>query len=165
MGRLLAERLGREFIDADRRLVQVAGMSIKTLVAQEGWPGFRKREQLVLTELCGLPRHVIATGGGVVTDPENIRLMQTRGKLVWLRVATATILDRMRRDATSGDFRPALTDQGLIDEIETVLTARTPLYQKAADIVVDTDLLDVQGVVVKVLERLNKEGMLNRAGK
>ena len=114
-------------------------MSIREIVDNQGWKAFRRLEHTVLQQVCALNRQVVATGGGMVLDAGNIRLMKKSGRIIWLRASPETIEARMVQDRESAAFRPALTATDSICEIEETLAKRTPLYQHAMDFGVDTD--------------------------
>lgn len=136
IGRHLASQVKKTFIDADHELEQRTGASISLIFEIEGEPGFRKRESALLEELTQLPDLVMATGGGVVLDPNNRKLLRTNGYVVYLRAQVETLLERTRKDKK----RPLLqnaTDRKKI--IEDLYLQRDPLYQQEADLTVDTD--------------------------
>jgi shikimate kinase len=137
VARLLAERLGWQWADADALLEARHGRSIRQIFAEEGEAGFRDKEAALLEELCGLRRHVIATGGGVVLRPENRQRLRAAGFVVWLTADAATLWDRLHRDPTTAKRRPDLTVGGLA-EVEETLRLRQPLYEAVADLTVDT---------------------------
>src|SRR3954447_21902345 len=90
VGRLLAERLGWAFVDADEELEIRAGRSIADIFTTDGEPAFRALESAVLRELASRDRHVIACGGGVVLRDDHRRLLRTGGHCVWLTGDPAT---------------------------------------------------------------------------
>lgn len=139
VGRDIARKIGWTFVDADELLMKNSGETVADIVARGGWPLFRKLEKDTLKAICGNREQVVATGGGVVTDDENIDLMSQHGAVVWLRAAPETILARMNRDAQSEHLRPSLTDYDLKAEIEETLKERTPLYRIAMTVDVDTE--------------------------
>lgn len=139
VGRLLAESLEREFVDADEALIEEFGESIAAFVAREGWSAFRREESRILGELAGGGDRVVATGGGVILDPENVRRMRETGTVIWLRARPETILARLSDDPATDANRPALTDQSLETEIRTTLSEREPLYAAAAHGAAETD--------------------------
>lgn len=144
LGRVLARRLGRPFVDTDDAVVAESGQTIADMVARHGWDHFRTMESDLLKMLAGKQGHVVGTGGGVVLAADNVAAMRASGKVVWLRCRPATIYRLMRADPRSGDMRPSLTGAGTLrEEIETTLAAREPLYRSAMDITVDTDDFDV----------------------
>ncbi len=94
VGTLVAKELGRPFVDLDAILEQEAGETIPELVRREGWPEFRRREKAIVQHYAARSGQIVATGGGVVLDPENTAHLKATGKLVWLKAAPATIKAR-----------------------------------------------------------------------
>ena len=152
VGKALANILGWPFLDADAELVQEYDRTITEIVAQEGWNSFREKEKSITKKLCALDKHVIAAGGGVVLNRENVENMKKGGTIVWLKATPEIIKERITLDETTKDSRPSLTAKGLIAEIEETLAARNPLYAKAMDFCIDTDELsigDICGIIIK----------------
>ena len=137
VARLLAARLGWQWLDADPLLETRAGRSIREIFAAEGEAAFRDKEAALLEELCGYRQHVIATGGGVVLRPSNRDKLKAAGFVVWLTADARTLWDRIRADATTSERRPNLTVGGL-PEIEELLRQREPFYRECANLTVDT---------------------------
>jgi shikimate kinase len=133
---LLAERLGWGWIDADERIEQLAGRSIRDIFADEGEAGFRARETEALEQIAILKQQVVATGGGVILRPENRRLLKA-GTVVWLWAPVQVLWQRLQEDTSTAQRRPNLAQGGLA-EIESLLKVRTPLYEACADYRVDT---------------------------
>jgi len=157
VGKALSKLLGRPFLDTDAAVVQKAGMSISEIVAQSGWEAFRNIEKSVITQTTLLDHHIIATGGGVILNPDNVRNMKKAGRVIWLRVSPETVRTRMAADFQTGIQRPDLTTTGSMNEIEAVLLSRQPLYEKASDVVLDTDIQGVEAICQKILNALSKE--------
>jgi shikimate kinase len=149
--RLLAGRLGWDWIDADLAIEARSGRTIRTIFTEEGEAGFRDREAALLVELCRLERHVIATGGGIILRPENRALLRESGRVVWLTADPATIEQRLQDDPSGWERRPALTVGGLA-EIEQVLQIREPLYRECADLTIATDGRSPQDVAAQILD-------------
>lgn len=135
VGRLLAQRLGRPFADADDRIEAVAGRSVADIFAAEGEAGFRDREAAALAELCAQSGCVIATGGGAVLREANRRLLAASGFVVWLTASPDTLWERLRADPTTAARRPNLTATGGRAEVTALVAAREPLYREVADFV------------------------------
>jgi shikimate kinase len=154
VGQALAQALQRPFVDLDEVLVAEAGRSIAELVAEEGWPGFRRREKELVARWGGRPGQVLAPGGGVVLDPENVRILREHGLVIWLYAEPATLSRRLRQDQGSRDFRPSLTGADPGAEVERVLAEREPLYRAAAHLVIDTQGLSIAEVVSRILEKI-----------
>lgn len=132
IARLLAERLGWAWVDADAELEVREGRSIRQIIAAEGETGFRDREAVLFAELCRLQRHVIATGGGVVLREANRAAMRAAGLVVWLTADAETLWQRLQADPATAERRPALSVGGRA-EIEEALCARKALYRDCAD--------------------------------
>ncbi|MBN1911834.1 MAG: shikimate kinase [Pirellulales bacterium] len=139
VAKLLAGRLGWEWIDADVEIERRAGKSIKEIFEEDGEPAFRELEVEVTGELCGVPRLVLAAGGGAPMRDENREAMRAGGKVVWLRAAAPTINARMSGDVTTATRRPDLTDRGGLAEVVQLLAVREPIYRQTADVEIDTE--------------------------
>src|SRR5208282_2905558 len=90
-GKILAEKLGMQFLDMDQRLISEAGRSIAAWVEQEGWGPFRRAESGLLKLVSAQQGLVVATGGGVVLDPQSRRVLQESFFTIWLKAAPETI--------------------------------------------------------------------------
>ncbi|MBZ0248342.1 MAG: shikimate kinase [Burkholderiales bacterium] len=134
VGRALARRLGREFVDCDREIVERTGVPIATIFEIEGEAGFRRRESAVLAELAGRPGAVIATGGGAVLAAENRRLMREHGTVVYLHADLDHLHERTRHDSA----RPLLATGDRRETLAALLAARDPLYRETAHVVVES---------------------------
>lgn len=156
VGRRLAASLNWPFLDTDDMLVAEAGMSIKEIVAKHGWPGLRSMERAVVNRACTPDQQVVATGGGVVLDPENVNRMKGSGKLIWLQASPETIKNRMMRDSGTDAFRPALTLKDSNTEVEESLVERDPLYRLAADVRMATDACRIEEICDAIIEKLRQ---------
>ena len=134
-GRPLAERLGYGFVDADAVIEQAAGCSIPEIFARDGEEGFRKLESQVLSAISQRHSLVVATGGGVVTQPENWGLLHS-GIVIWLDVVSDQLLQRLMADST---VRPLLQTADPEAALNTLLNERRPLYAEADLTVVIND--------------------------
>lgn len=152
VGARLARALGRPLVDLDQVLVQEAGRSIAEIVAQDGWAAFRQREKELAARYAASRGLVLATGGGVILDPDNVRALREHGVIIWLTADAATIRERLLKDQPTDEGRPSLTGSDPVQEIEEVLQARLPLYQAAARIIIDTRHRTVAEVAERVLE-------------
>lgn len=154
VGKLLAEKLEWAFADSDAEIVKAHGMSISEMVAKHGWDFFREKERAVIAQLSQSDRYIVATGGGVVLNPENMRDMKANGVIVWLKAMPETIMKRILSDEHTEALRPALTSKGFLGEIEETLAARTPLYESAMDFYVDTDHLSADEIAESIVTKL-----------
>jgi shikimate kinase len=140
VGRILAERSGRAFLDADREIEARAGRSIRAIFAESGEPAFRDWEERTIAELTAAnPGAILATGGGAVLREANRRRLREFGFIAWLTADPAELAGRLGADRPGLAERPALTSAGTLDEIAQVLAARAPLYAGLADAVIATD--------------------------
>jgi len=154
VGKILARELGRDFLDTDGLIETETGSSIQGFVFKEGWDHFREMEKSVIEKVAKRDNLVIGTGGGVVMDKENVNNLKRNGWIVWLKANPDVIEDRMKKEQGSGKLRPSLTGSDPIEEIEHVLNLRTPLYEKASDLMVDTSTyvpLEVADLIMKAL--------------
>ena len=156
-GKTLAAKLGWTFVDSDRLIAAEIGCSIAEFIAANGWSAFREKERNVIARLSEIDRQVVAVGGGAVTATENLRRMRSSGKVIWLQASPDTIRRRMQADAGTAANRPSLTGQGSLEEIREVLTEREPLYGGAAHHLIDTDDLNTDEVVEKIIETIESE--------
>ena len=157
VGKKIAGKSKLDFIDADSLFVKETGMTISSFVAKEGWESFREKESLIIKKLCAFDRHVIATGGGVILDRNNVKHMKNSGMTVWLKAKPETIKKRIAEDENTEDQRPSLTSRGLIEEIEDTLLFRNPLYEEAMDFSVDTDDLKIDEICDIIINRIKME--------
>ena len=126
-GRPLAERLSYGFVDADAVIEQAAGCTIPEIFEQNGEAGFRAIETQVLNAISQRHSLVVATGGGVVTQPENWGLLHS-GIVIWLDVEREQLLKRLRADKTQ---RPLLQRPDPEAAVDALMNERRPLYAEA----------------------------------
>ncbi|MBA4187028.1 MAG: shikimate kinase [Planctomycetaceae bacterium] len=155
VGRLLAQKLGWEFADADDHLEGVAGKSIAEIFKAEGETGFRNRESAALADLCQRSRLVIATGGGAILRPANRDLLRSAGVVAWLATNPETSWKRLQGDPTTASRRPNLTPAGGFEEVQNLIAARTPLYRELAHFCADTDAQSPEEVAAAILNAWN----------
>ena len=149
VGRRLARRLGRPFVDLDGLVEARAGKSVAEIFSAEGEERFRELERAAVEEACSVPDAVIATGGGTLVDPDNRRRLAAAGPIVCLSAPPEEILRRVGDSAS----RPLLANgngQGeRLERIRTLLAKRAPVYALATH-AVETAGLDVDAVVDRV---------------
>jgi shikimate kinase len=154
VGRLVADRLEWDFLDADTVLEGQFGRTIREIFATEGEAGFRDKEAAVLADLCNRTETVIATGGGIVLWEENRRRLKRHGFVAWLTADPATLLARIQADPTTAERRPALVGGGLA-EVEQLLAVREPLYRACADVIVPVGALSPELAADAILAAWN----------
>lgn len=153
---LLATSLGWKTISTDAQIVEKAQRSIPDIVASHGWDHFRNLETEVCLALKDRDRLVIDTGGGLILRPENVEALKPKGLVCWLTAAVTTITRRIADDTQ----RPALTaGKTFVEEIQEVLTERTPKYQAAADHIIATDDLSPETIASQILTIARSHGI------
>lgn len=148
-GRALAARLGREFIDMDALIEQREGRSIPEIFAASGEPYFRALERALVRELAARRALVIAPGGGIVLNPDNIRDFAVTGRVFCLRASPEMILKRVGSDTS----RPLLQTDDKLGRIRDLLAKRQPLYD-AIPLQIETDGKTPEAVADEILDAL-----------
>ncbi len=145
LGRALAERLGKRFVDLDEEIVKADGRSIPDIFAAEGEAGFRKLEAAQTARFARENRQVISCGGGVVKDPANLRALHANGIVLFI--------DRPLEDLLVGGGRPLSTSP---EALKTMEAQRRPLYLAAADAVIPnkTTPADAVTAAMEVLDEI-----------
>jgi shikimate kinase len=156
MGKVLARRLNKTFLDCDQEIERVTGVKVAVIFEIEGEAGFRQRETKALAELALRKDIVLATGGGAVLSAENRRLLAENGVVVYLRAAAADLWNRTRHDKN----RPLLRTADPRARLEQLHTERDPLYREVADIVVDTGSQSLASLA----QRLEQQLLERKAG-
>ncbi len=153
VGRRLAERLGKAFLELDRLIEQKAGKTIPEIFQQDGEIAFRALEIEATIDVARRKDTVIACGGGIVLNQINIDRLKKRSTIVYLTASAEAILKRVSADSNE---RPLLATADRAAQVERLLKFRRPFYERAADITVDTSGLDVAAVCEKIIARLGK---------
>ena len=145
IGRALADRLGKRFVDLDEEIVRAAGCSIPDLFAAEGEDGFRAREAEQTARFAREGRQVLSCGGGVVKRPENLRALRQNGVVLFI--------DRPLDALTVGGGRPLSTSA---EALKTMEAQRRPLYLAAADAVIpnETTVADAVAAALEALDAI-----------
>lgn len=139
--------------DTDAMVESNARMTIAEIFASSGEKTFRDYESDALRSLAAIDRpHVVALGGGAILRPENRQLLKSTGWVAWLQASPETIAARIASDKSTADRRPALSQLGVLGEIQSVLEKRWPLYEEVSDEVFDTDSIEIETLVRKIAE-------------
>jgi shikimate kinase len=158
VGRKLAKRLGKEFVDADDLVVRAAGQSIREIFAQHGEERFRDLEAEAVSQLAGkeFDNHVIALGGGALGRPENRKTLSGKNhRIIHLRCDPAELLNRINADAMTSDNRPPLTNLGGgLEEIQKLLRQREPIYTSIMTAELDVTRLSPDQAVAEIARLL-----------
>lgn len=155
IGRLLACRLRRPFVDTDKKIEREYGMSIPEIFQQYGEAGFRSREAAVVAKASRYTNAVISTGGGIVLSADNIKRLRTNSVIIALSASSKMILERTSRR----NNRPLLNQHDREQIIIKLLNERAPLYA-VGDYTVDTTNYTPHQVVEKIITFLREGGFL-----
>ena len=150
VGRALARKLNKRFIDSDHEIEARTGVSIPVIFEIEGEVSFRQREADVIRDLTAQNDIVLATGGGAILNPDSLRYLHERGTVIYLRAGISSILQRTKNDKN----RPLLRTADPRKKLEELEAQRHPLYQKAAHLVIETGRPNVQHLVQNILDKL-----------
>ena len=153
VGRLLAEKLGKDFIEVDELIEQRAGKTIPEIFQQDGEIAFRELEIEATREAAAKKNAVIACGGGVVLNQINVDRLREHSVIVYLTASPEAIIQRTSSDT---DERPLLVAEDKASRVEKLLNFRRPFYERAADITVNTSELDVAGVAGQIITELSE---------
>jgi shikimate kinase len=154
IGKRLAEQWGWQFVDTDDLIVERAGKPIPRIFAEDGEAHFRQLETEVIRSLSERANHVIALGGGAVKREENQSLLKSIGPIIYL---TASPEELARRIHALPGVRPLIDGDGtkqtlaeVAQRVRALLLERLPLYERAADVVVETTGLTVEEVCQQI---------------
>lgn len=159
IGRHLARRLNRDFIDTDAVIEQRIGCTIKAFFEQAGESRFRQIESEVLAELVDNTGGVIATGGGIVLAEANRALLTQHTTCIYLRSTPEELFRRLRHDAK----RPLLQVADPLARLREMHAVRDPLYRQTAHFVIDTGRPSVPTLVNMILMQLELAGVIDPA--
>jgi shikimate kinase len=152
LGRQLARRLSKRFVDADHELEARLGVPIPTIFEIEGETGFRDREEAMIDELSQLANIVLATGGGAVMRAQSRARLKANGTVLYLHAEPETLWQRLR----SSRNRPMLRTGGdPRNRLVELYQLRDPLYREVADHVIDSD----RDAVMRFVRWLDGESM------
>lgn len=148
VGRAVAARLGRPFLDFDAELERREGRTVARIFAERGEAHFRALERRLTEELRGSAGMVLAPGGGWAATPGNVALLRPPGRIIYLAASPKTVLDRLRHGRAA---RPLLARPDPLATLGHLLAARESFY-RSADCVVDTEVMNLQQVIDSVVE-------------
>jgi shikimate kinase/3-dehydroquinate synthase len=150
IGKMLANYMGKTFVDSDHEIQQRTGVKIPLIFEIEGEAGFRRRETEVLQELVQAENIVLATGGGAVLSAGNRALLKQHGIVVYLSASVNELQRRTRSDKN----RPLLQAGGLHARLTELHAQRDALYRETAHIIVDSGKQGVRSLVQRLARKL-----------
>lgn len=152
IGKLLAKRLKKTFIDCDHELEHRTGVKIPLIFELEGEAGFRDREAALIKELTQRPEIILATGGGAVLRKENREALAQNGTVIYLNAKVEDLWLRTQHDKN----RPLLQTADPKGKLSELFAQRDPLYREIADIVITSGQQNVQYAAREVERRLRE---------
>jgi shikimate kinase len=150
VGKLLAKKLGRRFLDADHVIEDRCGVKIPVIFEMEGEDGFRKREAQAIKDITAEHDLILATGGGAVLLPENRQFLSDRGTVIYLHANPIELWHRTK----GGEGRPLLKNGDAKKILENLYAIRDPLYREIADYVIETGKPSVNQLVNTLIMQL-----------
>ena len=155
VGRILAKRTKRDFVDLDRCIEETEKRKIRDIFEKDGEPYFRALEKKAVLRWAHEEKKVITTGGGTVVDPENLAALKQNGLLITLLAKPETIYERIKNSKR----RPLLNDkQDLFSEIQKLMEKRKPFYEQS-DYYFDTDGKNASQVALMIQKVLAQKGL------
>jgi XRE family aerobic/anaerobic benzoate catabolism transcriptional regulator len=149
LGKILAKQIGWSFVELNKEIEAQNGLSVAEIIALYGQEGFRRMEQAALGQLLARKElMVLATGGGIVSEPLTFDLILSSFYTIWLKAEPEEHMARVRGQ---GDLRPMADDRSAMMELRTILRSREPLYARASA-VVDTAGLSVDAAAVRLID-------------
>jgi len=154
VGKILAKKLKKEFVEMDEEIEKREGKKIVDIFRLFGEPYFRKVEKEVLKEIASCFNLVVSCGGGVIVDEENLKILKKTGIIICLKATPSVIYERTKKTKE----RPLLNVSNPLKKIKELLARRAPFYAKA-DYFVDTSTLTPEEVSEEIIKILKNEGI------
>jgi len=149
LGKMLAERIGWSFVELNKEIERQNGLEVAEIINLYGQEGFRRMEQAALVQLLARKElMVLATGGGIVSEPVTFDLILKSFYTIWLKAEPEEHMARVRRQ---GDLRPMADDRSAMAELRNILVSREPLYTRA-NAMVDTAGLSVDAAAARLAD-------------
>jgi XRE family transcriptional regulator, aerobic/anaerobic benzoate catabolism transcriptional regulator len=149
LGKMLAERIGWSFVELNKEIERQNGLEVAEIINLYGQEGFRRMEQAALAQLLARKElMVLATGGGIVSEPVTYDLILKSFYTIWLKAEPEEHMARVRRQ---GDLRPMADDRSAMAELRNILVSREPLYTRA-NAMVDTAGLSVDAAAARLAD-------------
>jgi len=149
LGKVLAKKIGWNFVELNKEIEAQNGLSVAEIIALYGQEGFRRMEQNALNQLLAQKEPmVLATGGGIVSEPLTFDLILSSFYTIWLKAEPEEHMGRVRRQ---GDLRPMADDRSAMAELRNILVSREPLYARASA-TVDTAGLSVDAAAARLID-------------
>ena len=148
IGKLVAKKTHREFIDLDSFIEEKQGLSIREIFETYGEDYFRNCETDAISELVNKNDVVLALGGGAVLKNKNVELLKSSGKIIFLDVTANTVFSRLKNDTS----RPLLNTEDKLAEITKRLNDRLPIYTTVADKIIDANSKTKEAIATEIID-------------
>jgi len=148
LGKSLAKKLNRPFIDTDQLIEQKSGVDVSMIFEFEGEMGFRERETKLLTEIALKKDQIISTGGGIILSKYNRDIIANSGIIFYLKTQPAELVMRLQNDKT----RPLLKGTNVKEKLNNLYAERSALYEMTADYVIETKNKRIAQIVTYIEE-------------
>lgn len=152
VGKLLANLIGKTFMDVDHEIQRRTGVGIPVIFEIEGEAGFRKRESEILRDMVRQQNIVLATGGGAILHPDNRTLLRQHGTVVYLCAPVTELRRRTHQDKN----RPLLQTGNVQARLIELFTQRDPLYRETAHLIMDSGRQSARTFVQKLIQKLRQ---------
>lgn len=154
VGQNLSKKIEIPFIDVDSEIVKYTGLTITEIFKQEGEIGFRKIEKEFSYLLENARESVICTNAGIVSEPESIKKITKKAKVIYLKATKETVINNLKKGDVSS---PLLSVENLEEKVMVLLNERLPLYERYSDKTVVVDGRTIEDIVNEILEELKNE--------
>jgi shikimate kinase len=148
LGKSLAKKLNRPFIDTDQLIEQKSGVDVSMIFEFEGEVGFRERETKLLSEIALKKDHIVSTGGGIILSKYNRDVITKSGVIFYLKTQPAELLIRLQNDKT----RPLLQGANLKEKLTKIYAERSTLYEMTADYIIETKNKKISQILTNIEE-------------
>ena len=148
LGKSLAKKLNRPFIDTDQLIEQKSGVDVSMIFEFEGEVGFRERETKLLSEIALKKEHIVSTGGGIILSKYNRDVIAKSGIIFYLKTQPAELFIRLQNDKT----RPLLQGTNLKEKLTKIYAERCTLYEITADYIIETKNKKISQILTNIEE-------------
>lgn len=148
IGEKLAYKLNYNFVDSDKQLQKEAGTNINDIFKLYGENYFRQLENSIISSIAKLKKQVIATGGGIIKNENNIRLLKKSGIILYLKASPEHIYNNIKNDTS----RPLLQCEDKFGKIKELLNERENLYQIYCDIIIEVSNHSIDNIINQIID-------------
>lgn len=156
VGKYIARKLNREFIDTDDIIIKTTGRTIDSIFKEDGEDHFRQLEKKVINKISSFENKVISTGGGVIINKENVDMLKGKGIIYYLSASIDTLYKNLSSSIKEDEGRPLLKNsEDLIEGIERLYMERESLYISSADYIIDVNGKSLDAIGDEIISIFN----------